>query len=336
VFELPSLPRNLESSRRDLKDVDARIRIKVVSDLSRVRDPEEREARVGLLVGCLSDKNVEVRRQALLGLADLQAKEATLDVLNLLSDVELRVRQFAVLCLGEISNRSDLLVHQRLRSLTIAPEARLRYQAISALGQLDPDGFPSVADQGLRDLDPEIRELSLRLLEEVIVAAGRQLSPELSDMILQACSEPDAGIRLIAQIVAGELGWDAPRDMLLATVRRRFKVREPRDEQEAIALCGRLGLREALPSLSRRGFGWFGISFDPFRWVALGALAQLGDTQAVAKLEHALRSRRFSDRTMAVKTLGEVGDPRALPLLRELNGSTVDQEVLDEALRRLS
>lgn len=337
VFELPPLPRTVESAGRDLQSDDPRLRVKVVKDLARTRTPGERSEQVRLLVHCLHDKNGEVRREALLALADLEATEASSDVLPLLSDVELRVRQIAVLCLGEIALSDDETVRERLTRLLTAPEARIRYQAINALGILNRDGIESVLCSGLEDDDPEIRELCLRLVDEILLEEERELSEELRKQIHVRCRDEDAGIRLAAQMVAGQLGWDAPRDMLLAVIRRKWRAREPRDEQESILLAGRLGLTEALPSLFRRAFGWFGLSFDPFRWAALGALTRLGDAQAFDKLVRALNSKRAGEQTMAVQSLGESGDMRALPLLEALRGdeSAIDQEVLSLAIRRL-
>lgn len=338
VFQLPLLPRNLASARTDLNSEDSKVRLQAVRDLPRELGGLERQARVKLLVQALDDKSADVRRAALLGLSDFEAKEASADVLRLFSDVDLRVRQFAILCLGEIADPANSAVTAALRELTTSPEPRFRYQALSAFCRLVPDEAASVLGPAVSDSDPELRDLSLRLIDEVLVSGGYTLNEGLQTSILRGASDVDAGVRLLAQLVAAEQRWDAPRDMLLAVVRRRFKVREPRDEQQAIVLCGELGLREAIPSLVRRAMGWFGWSMDPFRWVALGALVRLGDDQAFSKLSGAMHSRRHSDRAMAAHTLAQAGDQRALPVLQQAleRATDTDRDMIRQALRALN
>lgn len=338
VFQLPPLPRNLASAEADLKNEDPKIRLQAAGDLSRELGALERAPRVALLVQCLGDRNSDVRRAGLLGLSDFEATEASAEVLKLLEDVDLRVAQFAVLCLGEIADPANATVITALRDLVQSPEPRFRYQALSAFCRLVPEAAASVLEPAIDDPDPEIRELSLRLIDEVLVGGGHALSDHIQRQIVNAAFDADAGVRLIAQLVAAERRWDAPREMLLMVVRRRFKVREPRDEQQAIVLCGELGMKESMPSLARRAMGWFGLSVDPFRWVSLGALVRLGDEQAFAKLRRATRSRRPNDRAMAVYILGQTGDQRVRPLLSQaLEGANEgDQDMIREALRSLS
>jgi HEAT repeat protein len=273
----------------------------------------------------------------LLSLADFQAKEARDRVLSLLGDPEIEVRQMAILCLGEIAESADVEVLGRLSGLLRAGHASLRYQALLAHSQLAPAQAAPDLLLGVSDVDPEVRELALRLVDEVLIAGEHEVSAELRDKVLAACKDEAPHVRLMAQIVCADLGWEAPTETLLDLVSGRMKAREPRDEQLAISLAGRCQITASVPALRRRAFGRFFFSFDPFRWVALGALCQMGDERARERLVGSLGSRNFLERTMAVKTLGDCGERGATALLSSLVGSPerVDQEVLKEALEML-
>lgn len=337
MFNLPLLPRNLEACERDLKNPDRRVRLSVISDLTKNAPDAERSLRVDLLILALSDADHEVRRQTLVALADLSATRARSRVLGLLADPEIRVRQMAVMCLGEISERGDLEVEGRLTALLSAGDASIRYQALLAYSQLDPTGASDDVLKALSDSDVEVRELALRIVDEVILAAGLSMPQKMKDALVRSCTDRDPGVRLVAQVLLGELGIAAPREMILDVVAGRFRVREPRDEQSCIELAGTLGIAEAIPHLLRRGFGRWGMSFDPFRWTALASLCRLNNDRAFKKLNKALSSRSYMDRTMAVQSLGESQSPEATSLLLPLQGKSkvVDQEVLAAALLNL-
>jgi HEAT repeat protein len=337
VFKLPPLPRTVAACEIDLLSEDAAVRKAVTVDLGRFSDDSERPRRVGLLVGALTDQNSEVRRQALLSLADLGDSQAVPAILSLLTDVEIGVRQIAVLALGELAQPDDAEVLGRLATLLRAGDASIRYQALLARCHLAPEDAAEDIAQGLTDGDPEIRELAIRLADEILLANQRPLPSALKDLVLRACEDRENRVRIVAQLFAGMQGWDAPRDMLLSIAARRIRVREPRDEQEAIRLCGELALRKSIPSLERRAYGLIGVSLDPFRWVALGALARLGEPQALQRLEKVLKSRRVAERAIAVEELGRSGRESALALLMPFRGHPhlVDPAILDLALERL-
>lgn len=338
MFKVELLPRNLEACRRDLSHHNSEVRLSVVRDLSRGGDDQDRGKRVELLLSALVDSDARVRRQVLVALADLQAAQARDRVLSLLSDAQIQVRQMAVLCLGEIAAEDDAEVVGRLASLLRAGDPSIRYQALIAHSQLRPSEAAEDLRRALEDPDPEIRELAVRLVDEVLVAGGESIPVELKELIVTGAQEDDApGVRLLAQLLCGELGWEAPRGMIREVVARRFRVREPRDEQLAIQLAGKLGLTDTAEELSRRAFGRLGFSLDPFRWNALSCLCRFGDQRAFGKLKGALSSRSPVDRTMAVKSLGESGHPEALDLLRPLreNPGPLDPDVLAEAIANL-
>lgn len=337
MFKLEPLPRNLEACRRDIAHKDVKVRLSVVSDLARGASQGDRSTRLELLSQALDDSSPEVRRRALVALADLTAKEMRDRVLALLRDPEISVRQMAVLCLGEIAHETDEEVVGRLASFLRAGDPAVRYQALIAHTELCKGEAQGDLERALRDEDGEVRELAVRLVDEVLVAQGAALSEALKKALVRAAVEDEApGVRLVAELLCGELGLDAPREMVRRVVLRQVRVREPRDEQRALLLAGRLGFTDALPELKKRAFGRLGISLDPFRWSALAALCRLGDERAFEKLTAALRTRSPVDRTMALESLGESGRPEALSLLRALRDTgNLDPGVLAEAVKKL-
>jgi HEAT repeat protein len=334
VFKVAPLPRNLEACRRDFGNPDSRVRLSVVRDLG--RGDSDRAGRIELLTRGLADADSSVRRACLIALADLGAAEALDQVLPLLRDVEIGVRQMAVLCLGEIAQPTDKEVVGRLASLLRAGDPSIRYQALIAHSQLLPEGAADDLENALKDEDPEVRELAIRLVDEVLLAAGMPLGEKLMAALRRASDEQDPRVRLVAQLVLGQMGEDVGFDMILLVAAGKYRVREPRDEQTALELAGAMRLFEAAPDLRRRAFGRFGIAVDPFRWVALSSLCRLGDARAFEKLKASLGARHLPDRTLAVEGLGTSGLTEALPLLRSLVGTkNIDPEVLERAILRL-
>lgn len=338
VFKVELLPRNLEACRRDLDHANVKVRLSSVRDLARVSENEDRTERILLLQRALGDESAEVRREALVALADLKAAEARDRVLSLLRDPEIKVRQMAVMCLGEIAKEGDEEVAGRLASLLRAGDPSIRYQALIAHGRVKPADASLDLLPALRDEDAEIRELSVRLVDEVLLAGGNGISSQLKEALVHAATEDEnARVRLVAELLCAELGLVAPREMICLVIARRFRVREPRDEQRAVALAGRLELTDAAEDLRRRAFGRLGFSLDPFRWVALASLCRWGDKRAFEKLKAALGDRSPVDRMMALESLGDSGHPAALSLLRARsdNPGNLDPEVLAEALSNL-
>lgn len=337
MFQVALLPRNLSACQADLNHDDPKVRLSVLKDVVRGGAEDERPARIGLLVSALSDASSEVRRQALLSLADFGAREALDDVLVLLRDVEIKVRQMAVLCLGEIAEPGDVEALGRLASLLRAGDPSLRYQALLAHSHLRPEGAAEDLLAGIDDDDAEVRELAIRLVDEILIAQERAIPEALKRKVLRAALDESIHVRLNAQLVAVERGWESPVDALLEVASGRLRVKEPRDEQQAIVLLGHRRERAAIRPLERRAFGRFLMSFDAFRYSALGALGRMEHERALKKLRSSLRARAFVDRTMAVSALGQAGDVESLPLLRALVGKPdrVDQETLAAVLKTL-
>lgn len=344
MFGLAPLPRTLAASQRDFASAESAVRRAALADLSLPTrapgDDADRAARIALLLLGTRDLDASVRKQAAVGLADLGAIEARPALLSLLSDPEIEVRQMAVLALGEVTEAEDAEVEGRLHLLLGAGDARIRYQALSALVQLRPlEAAPRVT-RALRDEDPEVRQLAARLAEEYELL-DRDPGP-LGQALVRAASDPAPHVALLAQLALAERGIAAPVSRIEEVVGERLRVREPRDTQRAIDSAGALGLRNLSAALERRAFGFLGYSFDPFRFRARAALARLGSERAHRAIERALHGRSFSTRTLAVEAAGMTRDARYLEPLSALSrraatrGATVDEAVLATALARLA
>jgi HEAT repeat protein len=311
MFNLPPLLRTLNACQQDLSSTRHEVRLAVARDLGRFAIDDEREARLALLQVCLADEHPAVRRQALFSLADMDARPLLQRVESMLTDPDLHVRQIAVLALGEIAHPEDTAAIGRIAGLLKAGAPAIRYQALLAYANLCPAQCSGDLLVALDDEDLEVRKLALRLIDEILINQNRPLSTQLLDAVLVTAAQEDLELALLAQLVCAELRLKAPRGHLLAVVERKMRVAEPRDEQWAIELCGQLLLREAVPGLRRRAFGFFGMSADPFRWIALGVLARLGDEEAFRALLRQLRSRDYVKRNWAVQALGSSARPEA-------------------------
>lgn len=339
MFNVPPLPRTLQAAERDLSSEDPKIRASAAHDLRLPGQPGEREARVRVLVSALSDADSLVRKEALLALADHRAVEALPQLLGLLAHADPNTRQMAVLAVGEVAEIGDKLCIGPITALLGAGSPALRYQALVAVVRLNPVDARENILRGLSDTDAEIRGLALRLLEEhLLIGDVEALDAELEARIHALAKDKVPAVALVAQLMGGELGLNVPLDLVIAVVNGEQRVAEPRDEQIAIELCGRLRLKKAARGLKRRAFGGLGLSFDPFRWQARAGLAALGNAAAMAKVRKCLASGKRQDRTLAVFAVGQVGLHEAQAALERLSGndSAVDQEVLADALARLT
>jgi len=336
VFQIAPLPRTLEAARRDLSSPKAHVRADAAHDLGQQGRTADAPARIELLLGALSDPAPLVRRRAAVSLADLGAEEALPLLVALFADADLRVRQMAVLAVGELAQGGDREVEGRLLGLTRAGDPSIRYQALAALGGLVGRGVRSEILAAALDSDAEVRELCIRLAAEHLVEAG-QVAPEVKVLFEQGARDPVARVALAAEIEALELGLDVGVARILDLLAGRLRGSEAADERRAIFLCARRGIEQAVPILTKRAFGWFGFSLDPYRWPVRGALARLGEPRAARAIGRSIEHGRWLARTLAVEAAGEAGLDQFRDSLVALRGrlELVDQDVLEQALSAL-
>lgn len=333
MFKLHSLPRTLSAAERDLESSEVKVRLSALRDLARF--PEEERA-VELARERLQDADAEVRAGAALLLADLGARSSVPEVLRLLGDAHLRVRQMAIVSLGELAPPGDEAVLGPLGAFLTVAEPALRFQALAAWVRLAGEGAAEVLAERMRDADPEIRTLALRLVQEHWVEEQRALPSALATEAAARLDDESPPVRLLAAILLGRAGLDTSAQVLIDAVARRTGVAEPIDEQDAIELCGELGLQGAAPALRRRAFGRWGRSRDPFGVQAKVALALLGDERARDSILDGLSSRSWQVRATSVDAAGRARLVEALPRIEALCADQeVDRELVERAMSAL-
>jgi len=242
-------------------------------------------------------------------------------VLAAASDVNVRVRQMALIALGELAQGDDPRAADAVRSAVHDAAAALRFQGLIAASALALPFAEQALVDATSDADDEVRHIALRLLEERAIVEGLEVRP--SDAVKVAAharlSDPSLGVRLAAAILLGRAGDRSGAKVLSEGIAERDGSLDPEDEQAAIVLAGELGLRDATASLSWRAFRGFGRG-NRFAYEARIALAHLGDARAKAAILRGLSAFTRDARTLAVVAAGRANLVEAVPLLEAMRG----------------
>jgi HEAT repeat protein len=154
MLGLPQLPRTLAAAERDSLHPRVHVRVSALADLVRLTRGVERTAAIRAIARVLTDDpSAELRADAATALADAEAFEAREALLAVLSDPHLRVRQMAVLALGEIAAAGDKVVIEALEPLLQASEPALRFQALIGLYRLNPAAAAELLTRSAVDED---------------------------------------------------------------------------------------------------------------------------------------------------------------------------------------
>lgn len=334
MFELPLLPRTLSAAERDLAHPKERVRREAVRDLARwTEDVEERGRRIELLGRAIRDSALPVRRDGLLALADHADPRALPLVRPLLRETETEIRELAILVLGECARPGDVEVLDDLRPLVGASEARLRFQAVTAVVRLAPSERVSTLIDALADRDAEVRRLAFELVDEMW--ARRETPSELLVAMAERSADPAPRVRLWRELLGAErgLGWSS--DEILRVVSGVERVVDGELLVRAIEATGRLRLEAARRSLLRRGFSW--LSVGAYRVPARAALAALGEERAIAalrkELAHSSRARAGLALLALVRSDARAFLPEARALFEEFASSAPEMRAeLEEFL----
>src|SRR6478752_1814855 len=104
LFKLAALPRTLRAALADVQHSSPQVRRSAVRDLTRFGEEPERSTAVAALQKALGDSDADVRADVILAFCDLGEHGVVPDLLRLLGDVQPRVRQMALLGLGELAS----------------------------------------------------------------------------------------------------------------------------------------------------------------------------------------------------------------------------------------
>ncbi len=162
----------------------AEVRAASVEDLVRhARGSSDVRARaIPLLAERLTDESPRVRAAAAVGLGDLEATDALMQLIVLVEDDDATVRQMAMNALGEIGDARAL---PRIRRALKDSRPEVRYQAVIAFARIgdaqasdgDTNTSSEVDDvlfEAVSDEDAAVAHIALRVAEERLDGRGRK------------------------------------------------------------------------------------------------------------------------------------------------------------------
>jgi len=335
MLGLPPLPRTVTAALRDAEHPEARVRLSALGDLVRHAQADERERVTLALIALLrSDSQAEVRAEAAVALADAEASGARTPLLAALEDPSLRVRQMALLALGELGEPGDSELGERLEGALAAPEPALRFQALVACERLMPERAESLVATALDDPDAEVRAMALRLARKRW--AVREAPPKLVDAARRTLSDSASMVRASAALWLAPSGDAQAAEVLVGAIMGTVPLEPGGDLEEAIEIAGELRLEAARGGLARRAFGWLHRR-SPLAWHARVALARLGDERARQTILRGLHAWTRDARTLAVVAAGRAGLREAGARIRAFVGDSrrAEPEAVAEALALL-
>lgn len=326
---------------RDAAHSKPRVRLSAIADLARFAETDEREQCVPPLLALLCDDvDTDVRAAAALALADIQAVEGLEALLDAADHGPPRVRQMALVAIGELAEPGDEAAVRRVREALGSDAPALRFQALVAAGRLlGEKDLLACLSAGLSDVEARVRYVACRIAEERFFGAARpsEALHSLEDRFQALLSDPDRDVALVAAVLLGRRGSERARALVVEALNRRRGFSQPEDEQAAIEMCADLRLDAARPGLRARAFGGVLGGASPLGFQALVALARLGDAQAHEQIVRGLSSFRRTVRAQSVAAAGQARLQAARPRLLEMRRDkrSADLRAVAEALEAL-
>ncbi len=339
MLGLSPLPRTLAAALRDADDEKLHVRVSAVRDLARHAHEGADEAVQRLRRVLADDPAPGLRADAAVALADATAKDAVSDLVRSAKrDDAIRVRQMALVALGELAGPDDSDARAVIERALEDDSPELRFQALIAHARVGVGTVDEALARALGDDDARVRYIALRISEERWLDAGEvDLPAPLARAARDALGDLAAGVRLAAALLLGRAGDESGAEVIVAAIESGRGADEPDDAQAAIELAGTLGLAAARRGLTRRAFGLLGASRDPFAWQARIALARMGDERARQFILRGLNAWSRDARILAVVAAGRALVPGALPLLFAMRGrpDRAEPSVVEEAVALL-
>jgi len=337
MFGLPPLPRTLAAAVTDSKSARVHVRLSALKDLVRLtRSPAERDDALRALERLLSDDpSPDLRAEAAVGLADADAVESRPPLLASLGDADVRVRQMAVLALGEVAEPGDAEVVARVRPLLTVADAPIRFQALIAFVRLAPEDAERVLAVAAADDDDEVRAMAYRLMD-----TRYQAEPAPSHLVtraITALADAATAVRAAAALFLAHGGEREADAVILGVIDGSVPPGTEADLLGAIDVAAVERLSAAVPGLTRRTFGALGLRSDSISWHALVALTVLGDERARRTILRGLSAWTRHSRTLSVVAVGRAGLVEARSAVEALRGNAAraDQNAVEEALAAL-
>ena len=336
MLGLPPLPRTLEAALRDLEHARPHVRLSALRDLVRLADgPMRPRALAALGRTLLGDSSAELRTEAAVALADAGAAEARVELLAALDDAHVRVRQLAIVALGEVAEPGDAEVVEALRSLLAHDEAALRFQALIAFERLVGADVGPALVRAAGDADVEVQSMAFRLAERRYLDADPP--PGLVESAERVATGAATAASTSAALCLAARGDRSVGRVLVGALAGKVPVSSDADLQAVTEAVAELGLDEARPALARRAFGPLGVRADAVGWHACIALARLGDERARRAIVRRLSAWSRDARSLAVVAAGRARLRAAREVILGFRNrpERADPEAVEEALSRL-
>lgn len=350
MFGLSPLPRTLRAALRDAQHKKQEVQLSAIRELGQLATGDGRLEACAVLLTALRSESFAVRAEAALALADARAREHLAELILLTEDKHPRVRQMALLALGELGDPGDSTTLAAVERHLQDERPGIRFQSLVALFRVSGERAEPHIIQGITDPDSEVRYISLRLAEEHWLGAtiGRDeradsslsesLPPVVTEAALLALRDDAAQVKLSAAILLSRSGNPAGDSIIVHALNASQKIRELDDEQASVELAGQRRLLDARPGLERRAWRGWGMARHPFAWHARVALARMGDPRAKAAIVRGLNSWMRDERTSAVAAAGQARLYEARELVLKMDGDErmADPQAVADALRTLA
>jgi HEAT repeat protein len=344
-FGPAALPRSLDAALRDVTSRKVQVRRSATRDLG-AHVASAARARVVQVLEELAeqDGDIEVRAQAVLAMADGGAHEAVGKIVQLAKVAAPRVRQMALLALGELANPDSLDAIDAALAATGSELPALRYQGLVTLRHLHGFGAVAVLASRLTDSDDEVRWVAIRLLDELSVEDANQPDTarpidetirQVSPALRSAMQDPNLRVATAARLLLARWGDTKAIEGLTAVLSDKSSGMDEQDELVAIRLTARWRVTEAKATLQKRA--WPRFLEGPATFAARLALAQLGDERARQSILDDLHSASPAKCARAIEPVGSLGLVAGRARLKVLleNPQGKDVEAIRLALQRL-
>lgn len=335
-------PRAFLPLQNILNDSNDEVRAEVYKALSRIC-PEKFS--VEILIAGLADGSPTVRKAATQCLATCEGKNAESCLLLYLEDPDPEICLTVVETLGKIGSAASItpLIKTFERG-----GKNIKIATIQAIGKIRNKNSITFLIELLRETDPDLKRTALESLGEL---GDQRVVPNL----IMALDDANWSVRSGAIIALGKIGDRRCISRLIE------KVSDPEDliKKEAIMVLGELKAREAvneiLPlihnenlqfevihALEKMGIPDF-LYFSTFitrcnsrlKCILVDLLGRLRKTDSVDLLLQILQDDFYTVRIRAAKSLGEIGNRKAIPHLLKAQKDDPCIEVRKEATSAL-
>ncbi len=345
VFGPAALPRSLAAALRDVTSRKVPVRRSATRELG-AHVPSAARARVVQQLEALADQDpdIEVRAQAVLAMADGGAHEAVGTLVCLAKDGAPRVRQMALLALGELAQPNATEAIDAALAAIQSELPALRYQGLVTLRNLHGLGAAVVTASRLADSDDEVRWVAIRLLDELsvkdpnqpdVAAAIDETIRQVSPALRASVQDSNRRVANAARLLLARWGDPDAIEGLTAMLSGKAGKLDPQDELAAIHLTALWRVTAATPVLQKRAWPLFWEG--PTTFAARLTLAQLGDERARQSILADLHSTAPFKWARAIEPVGSLGLVAGRARLKVLleNSQGHDIEAIRLALKQL-